>query len=181
MKQSPALTLLYPLFLDMRILLVTPIALSSPTKPAKPHLPPFCAPAHDRLPCRSPSADTHPDFVPAHQRNRSGLKDFLDEISVLLEEVSMYVRRGQEGKHIWVVLCNTEAGDIAQHATDLTPLEITFYRTVVEAIITSYPANSVSTAEALHQTAELESTMKRSDAEHLLSALVSRQWLAKSK
>lgn len=93
----------------------------------------------------------------------------------------MMVRRGRDGQHLWVVLCNTEAGDIAQHATDLSPLEITYYRTVVEAIVTSYPAYSISTNNALHQTTLLESTMRRADAETLLGALVSRGWLSKSK
>ncbi|EIW66484.1 hypothetical protein M231_03019 [Tremella mesenterica] len=123
------------------------------------------------------------DFHPAHPRTAAGFKSFLDEIGHMLEEVGMNVREGREeiGKgRQWIVLCNTDPSDVALSATDLTPLEITFYREMIAEIMESYPANSIGHNRAIALVNRLDGSLTRSAAEAVLRALVSRGWLAKS-
>lgn len=123
-----------------------------------------------------------PDFEVTYERGAAGLNKFLEDASGLLEPFGMRIKRGMADDGVgWVVLANDEAGDIGRMATDLTPLEISYYRALIEAIMLSHPANSVSNAQALRLTGELKGNMSKRDAEKLLGALTSRGWLAKSK
>lgn len=74
------------------------------------------------------------------------------------------------------------SGSVAEQATDLTPLEISYFRAVVEMIATEYPGYSIGSAQALNIAGSnaLKSKMSKSDAETLLTALVSRNWLHRS-
>ncbi|KAL7420136.1 hypothetical protein Q5752_005102 [Cryptotrichosporon argae] len=122
------------------------------------------------------------EFVPAQRATPEGLVEFLSEITTLLEPLGMEIKNGAEettGSR-WVVLCNNSASDVGQLATDLSPLEIAYYREVLSEIIASYPANSIGSNAALKLTLRLASTMARSVAEALLGALVSRGWLSRS-
>lgn len=81
----------------------------------------------------------------------------------------------------WTALVNAEGvGEIAQQATDLSPLEISFVRAVIAAIVESYPANSVGSRHALGLVKDLNGQMTQTSAQNLLKALVSRGWLAAS-
>jgi hypothetical protein len=96
----------------------------------------------------------------------------------------MIVKRGADettGRK-WTALVNTEGvGDIAQQATDLSPLEISYVRAVIGAIVESYPANSVGSRQATSLVKDLNGQMTQSAAQALLKALVSRGWLATSE
>ncbi|KAL1411922.1 hypothetical protein Q8F55_002908 [Vanrija albida] len=125
------------------------------------------------------------DFRPAHRANAEGLKSFLAEVSTLLEDVDMVVKRGRDETpqgRWWIVLCNTAPDAVGTHATDLTTLEVAFFRLVVKAIVQSYPHNSIGSAAAVRLVRELKTaTITNSQAQELLGALTSRGWLAKSK
>ncbi|EKC99079.1 DNA repair-related protein [Trichosporon asahii var. asahii CBS 8904] len=111
-----------------------------------------------------------------------GLSTFLEEASTLLEPFGMRIKRAKSDDGVgWVVLANDETGDIGRMATDLSSLEISYFRALLEAIMLSHPANSVSNAQALRLTTDLKGNMSKRDAETLLGALTSRGWLAKSK
>ncbi|CAD6579809.1 MAG: hypothetical protein TREMPRED_002588 [Tremellales sp. Tagirdzhanova-0007] len=116
--------------------------------------------------------------------NQQGFFDFKHDISGLLQEVGMELRSGREeggpGKQ-WVILVNNDPNDVALQASDLTPLEIAYYREVIQAIMSSYPANSIGSTRALRLTTTLKANMTRLAAEALLGSLTSRGWLAKSK
>lgn len=133
-------------------------------------------------PAQANSTDHDPEFDTRHAPNREGFANFLDEVSQLLEPLGLVVTRGYteaEGRQ-WIALCNAEAGEVSQLATDLTPLEISFVRELISAIVGSYPANSVGSASALRLTSELQGQMSKAAAEQLILALVSRGWFAKS-
>lgn len=95
----------------------------------------------------------------------------------------MAVKKGftEDAGKQWIVLCNTESGSVSQLATDLTPLEISFVRELISAIVASYPANSLGSAEALSLTRNLNGHMSKASAEQLLLSLVSRGWFARSE
>ncbi|WOO80477.1 Non-structural maintenance of chromosome0s element 1 [Vanrija pseudolonga] len=125
------------------------------------------------------------DFRPTHRANKEGLTAFLAEVSALLEAVDMVVKRARDESpqgRWWIVLCNTAPDAVGTHATDLTPLEVSFFRLVVKAIVQSYPHNSIGSGAAVRLVRELQSaTISNSQAQELLGALTSRGWLAKSK
>ncbi|OCF36316.1 hypothetical protein I316_02191 [Kwoniella heveanensis BCC8398] len=131
------------------------------------------------------ACQSHDDsFRPTHGTTMQGLRAFLLDVSDVLHDVGMEVSIGSEqsgrGKQ-WVVLRNTDPTEVALQATDLTPNEIEYFRKVIEGIIVSYPANSISHGQALSLVSELEGQMTKSSAELLLDALCSRGWLSKSK
>lgn len=92
---------------------------------------------------------------------------------------------------------NTDSTGVALQFSDLSGNEIDYFRKVVSAItagslqgsdgiqteeiITSYPGNSIGSNYALSLVSDLQSAMKRTEAEKLLGGLVVRGWLRKSK
>ncbi len=54
-------------------------------------------------------------------------------------------------------------------------------RPQIQAIMTSYPANSIGSTHALRLRSELQGNMAGLTAQALLGSLTSRGWLAKSK
>ncbi|BEJ03151.1 hypothetical protein CcaverHIS641_0103260 [Cutaneotrichosporon cavernicola] len=129
-------------------------------------------------------AATDPEFEPPFRGNMEGLSAFLEQITTLLEPLGLLVKRGPDettGRK-WTALVNTEGtGDIAQLATDLTPLEISFVRVVIGAIVESYPANSIGSRHAVGLVKDLNGQMTKSAAQALLKSLVSRGWLSISE
>ncbi|CAK9785351.1 hypothetical protein CC85DRAFT_284575 [Cutaneotrichosporon oleaginosum] len=124
------------------------------------------------------------DFQPTHRSNEQGLNAFLEELTSLLEPLGLGLKRGADetSGRKWTALVNTEgAGEIAQQATDLSPLEISYVRAVIEAIVESYPANSVGSRHAVGLVKDLNGQMTQSAAQALLKALVARGWLATSE
>ncbi|GMK59863.1 hypothetical protein CspeluHIS016_0900800 [Cutaneotrichosporon spelunceum] len=129
-------------------------------------------------------SSTDPDFAPPFRADADGVTAFLGEVTTLLEPLGMLVKRGadEETGRRWTALVNAEgAGDVARLATDLTPLEIGFVRTLIAAIVESYPANSVGSRAAVGLVRDLPGPMTKSAAEALLKALVARGWLAVSE
>jgi hypothetical protein len=95
----------------------------------------------------------------------------------------MSIKRGNDERNgrPWIALCNTEGGTVAQQATDLTSLEISYLRIVIEAIVNEYPGFSVGSLAALNLARTVQGNITQSDAQSLLDALVSRNWLLKSE
>ncbi|BEJ10872.1 hypothetical protein CspHIS471_0102940 [Cutaneotrichosporon sp. HIS471] len=129
-------------------------------------------------------AATDPEFEPPFRGNMDGLSAFLEQITTLLEPLGLLVKRGPDettGRK-WTALVNTEGtGDIAQLATDLTPLEISFVRAAIGAIVESYPANSIGSRHAVGLVKDLNGQMTKSAAQALLKSLVSRGWFSTSE
>ncbi|GHJ86741.1 hypothetical protein NliqN6_3143 [Naganishia liquefaciens] len=128
-------------------------------------------------------------YEPPFSLSRKGLQSFVDEIGEGIAELglALTVTRDEtkEGR-LWICVVNTdtasEPNDVTQMASDFSSLEITYYRRIISEIIEeSYPANSVSSVQALNIAGDLEPTpIPKSQAQDILAALVSRGWLAKS-
>ncbi|WWD16368.1 hypothetical protein CI109_100794 [Kwoniella shandongensis] len=123
-------------------------------------------------------------FRPTHRPDLAGLNAFMVEATELLHDLGMEFVRGQEqtgkGKG-WIVLRNIDPTEVALQATDYSSNEVDFYRKVIEGVILSYPAYSVSHRQATSIVSELKTQMTRSNAESLLDSLCSRGWLSKSQ
>ncbi|CDO71235.1 hypothetical protein BN946_scf184863.g31 [Trametes cinnabarina] len=85
------------------------------------------------------------------------------------------------GKEMYAVV-NRKGDEIAQMATEYTPLEITYFKAVLEQIMLA-PNESycVSSLAALREVNSLKSNMTKSQAEATLNSFVARGWLLKSR
>jgi hypothetical protein len=127
--------------------------------------------------------ENDPDFRPKHARSLDGLDAFLGELGPQLEPFGFVIKRGQDERNgrPWIVLCNSEAGDVAKQATDLSTLEISYFQAIIKAIVESSPGFSIGSLAATNLVSGLQGKITRTEAEGLLDALVSRKWLDRSK
>ncbi|KAI0665150.1 Nse1 non-SMC component of SMC5-6 complex-domain-containing protein [Cubamyces menziesii] len=95
------------------------------------------------------------------------------EFAHLYDEVS--------GKEMYAVV-NRKGDEIAQMATEYSPIEIAYFKAVLEQIMLA-PNESycVSSLAALREVNSLKSNMTKSQAEATLSSFVAKGWLLKSK
>ncbi|GFZ42412.1 hypothetical protein JCM24511_00127 [Saitozyma sp. JCM 24511] len=124
------------------------------------------------------------DFRPTHQPDHNGFVAFTGDLTTILEDVGMDVRRSREETKSgrgWLALVNIDPTEAMVQGSDYTPLEIDYYRQVVSGIIASYPANSIGSNHALRLTSELQGAMTKTVADALLKSFVSRGWLARSR
>ncbi|KAF9532248.1 Nse1 non-SMC component of SMC5-6 complex-domain-containing protein [Crepidotus variabilis] len=78
-------------------------------------------------------------------------------------------------------LVNTKGDEVAQLATDYTPIEIAFFKAIVEQImLASREAYSVSSLAALRELTFAKINMTKSHGEIVLASFVSKGWLMKS-
>lgn len=134
--------------------------------------------------CTLAMKDHDPNFQPTHRPSTGGLLSFIGEINELLMPLGMEVKRGRReqdetGTLVWSLI-NKDTSSLSELATDMTTLEISYFRQVIESIVESYPANSIGASRALKIAGELTAAMPRTHAESLLKALVSRGWLDRS-
>ncbi|KAI8998532.1 Nse1 non-SMC component of SMC5-6 complex-domain-containing protein [Trametes punicea] len=85
------------------------------------------------------------------------------------------------GKEMYAVV-NRKGDEIAQLATEYTPVEIAYFKAVLEQIMLA-PNESycVSSLAALREVNSLKSNMTKSQAEATLSSFVAKGWLLKSR
>ncbi|KAF8522234.1 Nse1 non-SMC component of SMC5-6 complex-domain-containing protein [Hysterangium stoloniferum] len=85
------------------------------------------------------------------------------------------------GKKIWAMI-NLKSDELAQIATDFTPVEIAFFKALVDQIIlASSQSYSISAMTALRQVNGLKPPMTKTQAESVLANLVAKGWLLKSE
>ncbi|KAK1927853.1 hypothetical protein DB88DRAFT_52336 [Papiliotrema laurentii] len=124
------------------------------------------------------------DYTAPHPMDSVGLASFMGELSTLLHDFGMDVKRGREdtqaGK-LWYALVNTEQQGVALSASDYSPIEITYFRLMVTDILDSYPAYSVGSLQALKIASDKEIKMTKSDGQALIKTFVARGYLAESK
>lgn len=107
-----------------------------------------------------------------HQLNNS-LEPLDFKIASILDETT--------GVKIWAFI-NTKSDELSQIATDFTPVEIAYFRNVVEQIIlASHGSYSVSSMTALREVNNLKQTITKSHAQNLLDTFVVKGWLLKSR
>ncbi|KAI9571235.1 Nse1 non-SMC component of SMC5-6 complex-domain-containing protein [Boletus coccyginus] len=120
----------------------------------------------------------------AFDDSRKAWDKFVSNINTSLNSLDLEFRHltdEQTGIEMYSVV-NTKDDEIAQMATDYTPLEIAYFKAVVEQImLASREAYSVSSLAALREVGSLKSNMTKSQAEAVLGSLVAKGWLLKSK
>ncbi|ODO05000.1 hypothetical protein I350_05612 [Cryptococcus amylolentus CBS 6273] len=126
-----------------------------------------------------------PRFRGPYALNAPGVAEMAMDLSDMLHVASMEIAqaRDQRTGDTSYILRNIDATEVAKLATDLNQQEVDFYRKLVEAIMISYPANSLANGQARSLVKDLEGTTKppQSWAAKLLESLVSRGWISRSK
>ncbi|KAK4685011.1 non-structural maintenance of chromosomes element 1, partial [Tremellales sp. Uapishka_1] len=123
-------------------------------------------------------------FRPDHNVSKVGYSDFLEELRNPLSELGMGIKTGMdesERGRLWLVLVNINPASPADLATDYSPLEISYFREMITAIITSHPENSIGSNAAIRVARTLETPLATSMAESLLETFVARGYFLKSK
>ncbi|KAJ9127474.1 hypothetical protein QFC24_000883 [Naganishia onofrii] len=129
------------------------------------------------------------DYEAPYSATRKGIQSFVDEIAEGLAELGLQVavtRDETKEGNLWICLYNSDnvedQNDVTKLASDLSSLEVSYFRRIISEVIEqSYPANSVSSVQALNIAGDLEPTpIPKSQAQEILAALVSRGWLSKS-
>lgn len=87
----------------------------------------------------------------------------------------------QTGREMYAMV-NRKDDEIAQMATDYTPVEIAYFKAVVEQIMLApHEAYSVSSLLALREVNSLKTNMTKAQAEIVLGSFVAKGWLLKSR
>ncbi|KAI0006094.1 Nse1 non-SMC component of SMC5-6 complex-domain-containing protein [Russula compacta] len=126
--------------------------------------------ADDNLQINANGADSWGEFLASLNKSL----DPLDlELSRIRDEVT--------GKEMYA-LVNRRDDEIARIASDYSPLEISYFRALVEQIMLA-PNNSysISSLAALREVNALTSPMTKTQAESVLASFVAKGWLLKSK
>jgi len=85
------------------------------------------------------------------------------------------------GKKTWAMI-NLKSDELAQIATDFSPVEIAFFKALVDQIIVaSSQSYSISAMTALLQVNGLKPPMTKTQAESVLANFVAKGWLLKSE
>ncbi|KAI0050930.1 hypothetical protein FA95DRAFT_1580992 [Auriscalpium vulgare] len=95
------------------------------------------------------------------------------ELSRLHDEVT--------GREMYA-LVNRRGDEVAQIASDYSPLEIAYFKALLEQIVLApNRAYSVSSLAALREVNQLKSSMSKTQAEAVLASFVAKGWLLKSQ
>ncbi|KAG2041744.1 Nse1 non-SMC component of SMC5-6 complex-domain-containing protein [Suillus americanus] len=87
----------------------------------------------------------------------------------------------QTGREMYAMV-NSKDDEIAQMATDYSPVEIAYFKAVVEQIMLApHEAYSVSSLLALREVNSLKTNMTKAQAEIVLGSFVAKGWLLKSR
>ncbi|CAG8487301.1 12089_t:CDS:10 [Ambispora gerdemannii] len=109
--------------------------------------------------------------------------DFIDTINEKLNFVELEFRKSHDedtGEEV-LALVNTSDDEIAKLATDYTPLEISYFRALIEMIINADDETySVSATTAIKESSKLKPSMTRIAAERALKRFVDDKWLMKT-
>ncbi|KAG9296433.1 hypothetical protein G9A89_015025 [Geosiphon pyriformis] len=115
-----------------------------------------------------------------HQQD---FEPFLDTINKRLNSMDMEFRKSLDestGEALWA-LVNTSEDEIAKLATEYTPLEISYFKILIDMIVRADDeAFSVSAISALRECSRVKPPMTKNAAEQLIQRFVDDKWLVKS-
>ncbi|KAH9063372.1 hypothetical protein EDB87DRAFT_177028 [Lactarius vividus] len=122
--------------------------------------------------------------INANTNSAEGWSDFLASLNRSLDPLDLELSRMRDeitGKDMYA-LVNRRDDEIARIASDYSPLEISYFRALVEQIMLA-PNNSysISSLAALREVNALTSPMTKTQAESVLASFVAKDWLLKSK
>ncbi|KAL1692347.1 Nse1 non-SMC component of SMC5-6 complex-domain-containing protein [Schizophyllum commune] len=130
------------------------------------------------------SVDEHVNV--SYKNTREEWEDVIRNVNNALNALDLqFVRQVEQEKGIpmWALI-NLKGDEVAQVATDYSPVEIAYFKALVEQIVMA-PRNSFSISSflALREINELKpkANMTKSQGEETLSSFVNRGWLVKSR
>ncbi|GES75289.1 hypothetical protein RCL_jg8844.t1 [Rhizophagus clarus] len=107
--------------------------------------------------------------------------EFMTTLNTKLNSIELEFRKShneEDGTAVWA-LVNTNGDEIAQMATDYSPIEISFFRRLIELIITADDESfSVSSITALKEVVKLKTSITKSNGEILLQRFIDDKWLS---
>ncbi|KAF9091193.1 hypothetical protein BGX29_004155 [Mortierella sp. GBA35] len=116
--------------------------------------------------------------------------DFVSRVNESLNSVELEIRRAQDevtGDPV-LALTNTNEQKIAQAATGYTPLELEYFKHLMDAIVTADDElYCISSTAAVNEAAKLKNKdnkalqLTKRDAEDLLTRFIQDKWFIKSK
>ncbi|KAH7889285.1 Nse1 non-SMC component of SMC5-6 complex-domain-containing protein [Phlebopus sp. FC_14] len=116
--------------------------------------------------------------------SRGDWDEFVANINDALNSLDLEFRHlmdEQTGVEMYAIV-NTRGDEVAQMATEYTPVEIAYFKAVVEQIMLApHEAYSVSSLAALREVNSLKANMTKTQAETVLASFVAKGWLLKSK
>lgn len=122
--------------------------------------------------------------IDANTNSADGWSDFLASLNKSLDPLDLELSRMRNettGKEMYA-LVNRRDDEIARIASDYSPLEISYFRALVEQIMLAPNGSySISSLAALREVNALTSPMTKTQAESVLASLVAKGWLLKSK
>ncbi|CAG8722183.1 4646_t:CDS:2 [Dentiscutata erythropus] len=111
-------------------------------------------------------------------------QEFISTINQKLNLVDMEFRRSHDeddGNPVWA-LVNTNGDEIAKLATEYSPAEISYFKRLIELIVTADDdAFSASSIMALKEASKIKTQLSKSAAEILLQRFVDDKWLVQSQ
>ncbi|THH11828.1 hypothetical protein EW145_g397 [Phellinidium pouzarii] len=127
-------------------------------------------------------ADPTKNIQPGNSQNEWNL--FIDKITRMLDPLSLEFRIFTDeltGERMYAIV-NAKGDEVAQLASDYNPVEIAFFKAIVEQIVIA-PNNafSVSSLAALREIAHLKTSMTKAQGEVTLASFVARGWLIVTK
>ncbi|KAF9483921.1 hypothetical protein BDN70DRAFT_873327 [Pholiota conissans] len=119
-----------------------------------------------------------------YRNDKQSWDEFVTKINHSLDNFELEFRALHDeitGKEMYA-LVNRKGDDIAQMATDYTPIEITFFKAIVERIMLApHESYSISSMAALREPTAAKLNITKSQAEVVLGSFVAKGWLLKSK
>ncbi|KAL1745609.1 Nse1 non-SMC component of SMC5-6 complex-domain-containing protein [Schizophyllum fasciatum] len=122
----------------------------------------------------------------SYKDSREEWENVIKDVNNALNALDLqFVRQAEQAKGVpmWAMV-NMKGDEVAQVATDYSPVEIAYFKALVEQIIMA-PRNafSISSFLALREINELKpkANMTKSQGEETLSSFVNRGWLVKSR
>ncbi|CAG8551110.1 3515_t:CDS:2 [Acaulospora colombiana] len=113
-------------------------------------------------------------------RNPEVFQEFMVTINLKLNTVDLEFRKSHDeidGKAVWA-LVNTNGDEVAKLATEYSPVEIAYFKHLIELIVTADDeAFSISSITALKEASKLKATITKNTAENLLQRFVDDKWL----
>jgi len=114
--------------------------------------------------------------------NVDGLASFINAINRRIKDIRLELRKTlcEETDTHNLVLISSQDGPIPRLSTDYTPVELEYFKKLVELILES-EVGKVSSIRALNLVDDVQGKMSKKDAERLIARMVDAKWLLKKE
>ncbi|KAK9898668.1 hypothetical protein P389DRAFT_36855 [Cystobasidium minutum MCA 4210] len=117
----------------------------------------------------------------ADNDNAPSYSEVVDEVNANIEPFGFQLKRfvDEYSGKAWTAFANTKSDDLAKIATEYTPQEIAYFRTLIKLIIKSGDRYAISSndAKSAGRNKAVRPELKLAEAEKLLRTFVAKGWL----